>query len=75
MQMLNEEYAFRAYMTEAAMIVTENTQRFAGGSRIGKHWSDVVDPRPRSMRSGDEIAAEIIARAGLTVVGGDVNGA
>lgn len=72
--MLNEEYAFRAYMTEAAMIVTENTQRFAGGSRLGKHWSDVVEPRQRSMRSGDEIAAEIIARAGLTVVGGELDG-
>lgn len=74
MQISAEEFIFRAYLTESAMILTENTQRFAGGNRMGKHWTDVVDVRPKSQRSGDEIAADVIARLGLKVIGGDANG-
>jgi hypothetical protein len=32
-----------------------------------KRWADIVDQKPDSGRSGDEIAAEVIERAKLRV--------
>ena len=48
--------------------MTENTAKFAGGAMIKMKYYDIVN-RKRSRydenKSGDEIAADIVKRAGL----------
>lgn len=52
------------------MIISENTQRFAGGKAIVKQYAEIAYAAPRhdDKRTGDEIAADVIRRAGLTLV-------
>lgn len=59
-----EAQLFNAYVTDALMFITENTARYAGGRYQTRRWLDVA--HPRDTRTGDEIAAEVIRRAGLT---------
>lgn len=60
-----QERRYRAYVTDALMALTENTARLAGGSRMSRRWADGF--KPEDDRTGDEIAAEFMARAGLTL--------
>lgn len=68
-----ERYAARAYLTDAVRILTENTRRFAGGRQLTKRWTEIVDRKMNSGRSGDEIAAEVIARGAIKVIKETVN--
>ena len=63
-----EERRYRAYITDALMIMTENTARLAGGKSLTVRWYDAY--LPVDTRSGDEIAQEVIKNAGLIVQGG-----
>lgn len=49
------------------MIISENTQRFAGGKAMAKPYAEIAyaAPRREDKRTGDEIAADVIRRAGL----------
>ena len=58
-----EERLYRAYVTDALMLLTENTARFAGGRYQTRRWLDAV--HSRDARTGDEIALDFIRRAGL----------
>lgn len=58
-----EARSFRAYAADALMLLTENTAGRGAGRYLTRRWTDVI--RPADDRSGDEIAAEVIARAGL----------
>ena len=39
-----------------------------GGSYIKIEYADIINPKPKDERSGEEIAADIIARMGLEVI-------
>ena len=45
----------------------ENTAKFAGGNYINARYIDVIEPKKVDNRTGDEIVADIIKRAGLVV--------
>lgn len=66
-----EARGFRAYVTDALMILTENTARLGGGRRLVSRWADAA--RPGGGLSGDEIAAGVIERAGLRLRDGEVD--
>lgn len=61
--------AFRTYVTDALMILTENTAKFAGGKTLQVSYYDLISKRYKKVdnRTGNEIAADVIARAGLTL--------
>lgn len=59
---------YRVYVTDALKLLSENTARYAGGSHMMQRWEDVVTPKKRSTRTGAEIAADVIKKAGLKVV-------
>lgn len=59
-----EEYAYRVYMTDAAQLTPQSKY-------LTVRWAELVDRKPVDERSGDEIAADIIARAGLKPKGGE----
>ena len=69
-----EERRYRAYVTDALMVIAGNTANFAGGSTLTERWAAAFEPRDE--RDGDAIAADIIRRAGLKAKeGGDGDGA
>lgn len=53
--------AYRLYMTKAMQLTVEAV----GGVHM-TDFSVLIEPKPVDNRSGDEVAADIIARAGLT---------
>ena len=69
MQQKMDERRYRAYITDALMAIAENTARFAGGRTMSGRWYDAY--KPVDTRTGDEIALDIIQRAGLKPRGGD----
>lgn len=56
-------------MADALMIMTENTAKFAGGKSLQVSYYDLISKRFKKVdnRTGNEIAADVIARAGLTL--------
>ena len=62
-----EEKAYRVYVTDALRLTVENTAKYAGGSYIKSRYIDVIEPKKVDNRTGDEIVADIIKRAGLVV--------
>ena len=45
----------------------KNTAKYAGGSYIKARYIDIIEPKKVDTRTGDEIVADIIKRAGLVV--------
>lgn len=69
-----EEKHYRSYMADALWAISENVARIAGGHYVSKRWDELINPTTPDERSGDEIAADVIRRAGLTLKGEDING-
>ena len=71
-----EEKRYRAYVTDALKALTENTTHrlipgmgeVSYGSYMPVRWLQEAQ-KPEDTRSGDEIAEEIIRRAGLKLTG------
>lgn len=47
------------------MAISGSTARYAGGDYMQTRWEDLANPKPVDSRSGNEIAAEVIKKAGL----------
>ena len=62
------DLAYRIYVTDCLRIITENTAKMGGGSYITAKFSDIINPKPVDNRAGEEIAADIINRAGIEVI-------
>lgn len=62
-----EEKAVTIYYAECLRVISENTANFSGGSYIQGKLKDILDPKPVDNRTGEEIAVEIIKKAGLEV--------
>lgn len=56
------------YVTDALKLLGENTARYAGGSHMIQRLVDVITPKKQDTRTGAEIAADVIKKAGLKVV-------
>ena len=58
------------YVTDALKVLTENTAKYAGGAMIKVRYYDMVTnaSKPKEEKSGDEIVADIVKRAGLEIV-------
>lgn len=62
------ELAYRVYVTDCLRTLTENTAKFAGGSYITARFFDSIPKNKRDDgRTGEEIAVEVIKRAGLVI--------
>ena len=58
----DEEWSYRMYVTE--------TLRMQGECmHPSKSWVEIINPQPVDDRSGDEIAVDVLAGAGLTAKG------
>ena len=59
--MEDEEYSYRAYVTDTLRLQGENQYPTA-------RWMEIIEPKLADDRTGDEIALEVIRGAGLTLV-------
>lgn len=59
-----EEKQYRIYLTDALMAIANNTARAFGGSTVTMRYSDII--KPQDTRTGDDIAVDVMQRAGLT---------
>lgn len=58
--------AYKIYTTDALKAVTVNTARFNGGSEMKIRFVDLIDKKQVDTRTGDEIALDVIEKAGLS---------
>ena len=62
------DLAYRIYVSDCLRIISENTAKIGGGSYITAKFSDIINPKLVDNRAGEEIAADIIKRAGIEVI-------
>lgn len=62
-----EEKIYRAYIADALMHICNNIANGIGGITIGTRYIDLG--KPADTRTGDDIAVDVIQRAGLTLGG------
>ena len=53
------ELTYRIYITNSLYYMAENKQ-------IAQKYYDIINPRPEDHRTGDEIALDVMKRAGLS---------
>lgn len=58
-----EERRYRAYVTDVLSLVNENLTKQYGGKTMSSRWVDAY--LPVDNRTGDEIAMDVMRRAGL----------
>lgn len=64
----DQEKAYRAYVTDALKIITENTSKYAGGSYMKARYFDVESLKPPETRTGNEIIAQMKTK--IALIGG-----
>lgn len=64
----HERRAWQSYVADSLRVITENTAKYAGGGYIRERWADIIKPKKQDARTGEEIVADIIEKAGLKVV-------
>ena len=62
------DLAYRIYVTDCLRMATENTAKMSQGSYNAERFYDIINPKPVDNRTGEEIAADIIKRAGIEVI-------
>lgn len=60
--------ACRIYITDALKVIAENTSNFAGGSTLTVRYADILNGKGADSRTAQEIADDVIQRAGLEVI-------
>ena len=64
-----DDRLYRVYMADCAKACTANTAAYCNGMVMQARFADLLDRKaPAVQKSGDEIAAEVIQKAGLKVV-------
>ena len=58
-----KDTAYRVYVTDCLKLIAENT----GNISMKLRYYDIIQPKKADTRTGDEIVADIIKRAGLVV--------
>lgn len=63
-----EEFTYRAYVTDALQIVTENTAKIFGGKYLEKKYQEAIQSCTEDTRTAEEIIEHI--RTGLRRLSG-----
>ena len=62
-----EEKAFRSYIADGIKCISEAIANQFGGSYLQERYTDIVSIPRTEEKTGDEIALEVIKKAGLKV--------
>lgn len=66
--MYQREVAYRIYVTDCLRMISENTANFAKGNYMQKRYADFLQNPVKDNRTGEQIAADVIKKAGLVVI-------
>lgn len=68
-----KEQAFRIYMADGVKCISESVANYLGGSYLQGRYAEIIrgDDYADESATGDEIALDVIERAGLIIVRGD----
>lgn len=66
----SKEQSYRVYVTSTLRMIAESTSKYGGGSYPMQTWLDIIKPTPVDARTGNEIVADIVSKAGLTLIRG-----
>lgn len=58
----------RHYVANGIRLIAENTAKVVGGNYLTVSYEEIIHPKPKDERTGDEIAADVIRGAGLKIV-------
>ena len=67
-QSQQRDLAYRIYVTDCLRMVTENAAKMSQGAYTAARFYDVINPKHVEKQTGEEIAADIIKRAGIEVI-------
>ena len=67
-QSQQRDLAYRFYVSECLRMIGENTAKVSGGPYMTAKFEEIISPKPADNRTGEEIAADIIKRAGIEVI-------
>ena len=67
-QSQQRDLAYRIYVSECLRMISENAASGGGRSYMVVKFEDVINPKQVENRTGEEIAADIIKRAGIEVI-------
>ena len=67
-QSQRRDLAYRIYVAECLRMINENAASGGGSSYMAVKFEDVINPKHVDNRTGEEIAADIIKRAGIEVI-------
>ena len=59
-----EQEILRVYLTDAAKLIAENTERFAGGGHLKERYLDIIRPPVEETRSEEEIISRVLLALG-----------
>lgn len=65
MRAMRIEEEFRYYVTDSLMYINESVANALGGTYLQGRFADMFKEKAEDDRTGDEIALEVIKRAGL----------
>ena len=66
-QSQQRDLAYRIYVSDCLRIISENAAKMCGEAYMKAKLADIINPDPVDNRTGEEIAADIIKRAGIEV--------
>lgn len=64
----NKQKVWEVYVADAVRMITENTAKFASGQYIEKRYLEILESKPQDTRTGEQIVADVVKKAGLKVV-------
>ena len=67
-QSQQRDLIYRIYVTNCLRIITENTAKQAGGNYMTAEYTDLIHPKKKDDKTGNEIVAEFIESSGIKVV-------
>ena len=67
-QSQQRDLIYRIYVTNCLRIITENTAKQAGGNYMTAEYTDLIHPKKKEDKTGNEIVAEFIQSSGIKVV-------
>ena len=67
-QSQQRDLIYRIYVTNCLRIITENTAKQAGGNYMTAEYTDLIRPKKKDDKTGNEIVADFIQSSGIKVV-------
>lgn len=62
------DQAYRNYVSEGLRVISESAANIRYGPYLKVRFNDIMHPKPKDERTGEEIATELFARMGIQII-------